>query len=40
MVVAVFQSEVGVTATWNADQKGTASKRSPPGKRVSKGCGG
>ena len=37
---AAFQSQLGVTAAQNAEQKGSASQRSPPSSRVSEGCGG
>ena len=37
---AAFQSQLGVTAAWNADQKGSASQRGLLSTRVSEGCGG
>jgi len=37
---AAFQSQLGVTAARNAEQKGSASHTSPPSSRVSQGCGG
>lgn len=40
MILAVFRSELGVIAAWNADQKDSTTQRSPGSTQVSEGCGG